>query len=340
MMQQASIRSFSYLRVFSCFSIIVLHCLFASKTVFEKTMSEGDILFEKLVESMFMWGVPCFLMITGALLLDPEKAVSGKKLFGKYLRRILLALVCFTLLFSVLDYFKEGGENFFGDFFRSLLFAESWPHMWYLYLMISVYLMLPLYKAAAAKLNDKWILYIIAVLLVFNSIGPVLDAAGISISAFSIPVNTIYPVYLFIGYYLYNHKPKMRHAAAAVIICAAVIITGTIIYVNGVSDSAVLNKILAGISDYSSIFVVLGSAGLFSIAIGIDWKECRIISSFDECTFGIYLIHMIGIRAVTRWMNINLFDYPYSFILLPVCLFGLSYLVTYTVRSIPKLNLL
>lgn len=339
-MQQTSIRSFSYLRVISCFSILILHCLFCSKVVFEKSLSEGNVLFEKVAESMLMWGVPCFLMITGALLLNSEKTVSAKKLFGKYLRRILLALICFTLLFSILDYFKGGKDLFIKDFFHDLIFAESWPHMWYLYLMISIYLMIPLYKAITAKLSDKWIIYTITILLIFNSLGPVFDAAGISISAFSIPVITIYPAYLFMGYYLYNHKPKMIHAVIVVIICAAAIIAGTIVYIKGLSDNTILNKILAGISEYSSIFVVLGSGGLFSIAISINWKESRVINSIDRCTFGIYLIHMIGIKAVTRWMNINLFDYSYMFIILPICLFILSYLVTYTIRSIPKLKLL
>lgn len=79
MMQRTYINSFSYMRIAACFSIIILHMLFASTVYFEDVMSSGDALFERVAEHLLMWGVPLFLMISGALLLDPEKELTAKK---------------------------------------------------------------------------------------------------------------------------------------------------------------------------------------------------------------------------------------------------------------------
>ena len=50
-----------------------------------------------------MWAVPCFVMVTGALLLDENREVSFDKLFNKYILRVLGALVVFSMVFRIFD---------------------------------------------------------------------------------------------------------------------------------------------------------------------------------------------------------------------------------------------
>ncbi len=341
MTQRISINAFGRLRIAACFAIIVLHSLFASTVYFGDWMSASDVMAEKIAEHMLMWAVPVFLMITGALLLDPDREVSFGKLFGKYFRRIALALVCFTFIFQALMVWKEGEKDLISGWLKSLLTGQGWPHMWYLYLMISIYLMMPAYKAITRNVSDKVILYLIILCLVFLSIGPVLNTLGYGIDAFSIPVSTIYPVYLFIGYYAYRHRMKMPFALILTAAASAAIIYLAWLSAGGLISWDAGKEIAEHSAEYWSILVVLQAVGVYSIFLNIRWREDAIVNSIDKCTFGIYLIHMIGIRAVMKWQNVNPYEYgPFFFIALAIILFFISYFVTLALRKIPKLHLL
>lgn len=318
------------MRIAACFSIIILHMLFASTVYFEDVMSSGDALFERVAEHLLMWGVPLFLMISGALLLDPEKELTAKKLV-RYLKRIVIALCCFTLIFQILMYVFEGAENVISGWLDNLIHGTSWAHMWYLYLMIAVYLMLPLYKAVTKHLSKSWQEYLIVMLLVFTSIIPVLRDLGIvDLGAFAVPVSTVYPAYLFIGYYLYHNRMSKLISGILLVACSGIIVIGTVF----TDDFSVM-------SGYASILVVGQTAGLFGLMLNIGADPGKLILDVDKCTFGIYLIHMIGVRGIMRWAGFNPYEYgPLSFLLIAIVLFIVSYAISTLLRKIPKLNLL
>ena len=60
----------------------------------------------------------------------------------------------------------------------------------------------------------------------------------------------------------------------------------------------------------------------------------------DQCGFGIYLIHMIGVRAVMKWVGFNPYAHGPVFCIIAMVLlfFAVSYLITLALRSIPKLK--
>ena len=76
-----TIDQFSWMRIIACFAIILLHSLFASNVYFEETITKGELLWSTTAENLLMWAVPCFLMVTGVLLLDPEKDIPAGKIF-------------------------------------------------------------------------------------------------------------------------------------------------------------------------------------------------------------------------------------------------------------------
>lgn len=59
------------------------------------------------------FGVPIFVMISGALFLNPAKEISFPLLLRKYVRRIALALLLFGLPMCVIETFfsNSGGGN-------------------------------------------------------------------------------------------------------------------------------------------------------------------------------------------------------------------------------------
>ena len=75
------INYYSYLRVFACLSIVVIHCGSGVLQMFGGNMKNLDKYLVMSLVRFNMWAVPCFVMITGALLLDKEKlSISTAKL--------------------------------------------------------------------------------------------------------------------------------------------------------------------------------------------------------------------------------------------------------------------
>ena len=331
MTRQTSIDSFRYIRVLACFGIVILHSLFASNVYFEDTITAGQLFGSKTAEHLLMWPVPCFLMVTGALLLDPEREITLGKITGKYLRRILIALVVFTLIFQILDYMAGDQQTIISGWLANLFLGHSWAHMWYFYLLAGLYLMMPLYRIITKHAEDKLIWYLIGLILLFVSLIPLLEFAGIEI-AFYIPTQVIYPVYLFMGYMLFKSLQEAYIGIGLAALSTAAIVM-LCVYEYKVSAGAdhVAMEVLY---DYASPFVVAQSAGVFILFNKIKRPAGALLRSLDECSFGIYIIHMIGIRAIMKWWGYDPYTMPVMFIVMAVVLFFASYALVFPFKKV------
>ena len=279
-----------------------------------------------------MFGVPLFLMVTGALLLDLNRILTTKKLF-RYLKRIIIALLAFSFIFMILqDAFEDGFQgNYLYRWIDIVLNGTSWAHMWYLYLMIAIYLFLPVLKIIVSKLDEKSLLFLIFSFVMISTIFSIVDDPGITLGAINIHIsNVIYPTYLLLGYYFFNHKLGILPATILFISSSVIIIAGTII----TGD-------FASLCSYSSFIVVMQAVGLYSLMLNINQNSSALIKDIDKCTFGIYLIHMIGVRCIMKWIGFNPYNFGIiAFIIMAVILFFVSYLITTLIKRIPKMNLL
>ena len=187
-MQKTYIKQFPYIRIFACFAIVVLHTLFASNAYYDGLITGTEKLVTQTAENMLMWAVPCFLMITGALLLDENKNLTGKKIF-KYTRRMVISLLVFTLLFQILDYATGFQKTLFTGWLYRLFTGQSWAHMWYLYLMIGLYLMMPFYKMVADHATDRQMWGLIGSIVLFVSLLPLSRIFGLERACPKMSVN-------------------------------------------------------------------------------------------------------------------------------------------------------
>lgn len=148
---------------------------------------------------LMCWAVPVFFMITGALLLNPSKEISYKKCF-LYMRRILLALVIFGIGYSLLLMRGKGNSFNFIQAIIDVYEGKSFGHLWYLYVLIGIYLTLPLFKIFVASASKKEIQIFLVVLFVFDFCLTIGYAVGKEL-AFELPIT--WPIfYLLLGYYL------------------------------------------------------------------------------------------------------------------------------------------
>ena len=160
----------SKIRAISSFAIIILHTFTMYNIVYKNELSERDFYITQLVPWLMMWAVPCFLMVTGVLLLDKNKQISIKKIFSKYILRMILVLILFTTIFYIIDKLCDQKSFEVNDILvvgKKLLSDESWAHLWYIYLLIGIYLLLPLYKVIADHASKTILIYICIIAFIF-----------------------------------------------------------------------------------------------------------------------------------------------------------------------------
>ena len=337
---QHQIVGFNYLRVAACIAIIVLHATYACGYQFQNSISLFNYSAISAVTNCMMWAVPCFIMITGALLLDPSREISIKKIYRKYLLRVFRALVIFVMVYRFFDMMiSPSGITGRGVIqgIAQIFTGTSWKPLWYLYMLIGLYLLLPIYRKIAQACSELELKYFLGIYFIFLSIFPVLSGFGIYIN-FTIHIASIYPFYLFLGYAIRKQLIKLNQK-----MCVLLVVVCTILIVSFTSLRWINNiKSLTALWTYSSPVVIVASCAVFNIFLNIKNKAPdalhRFLLEFDSCSFGIYLIHIIFIKAFTQVLGFNPYIYGAAgFVGLIFIVLILSFVCTWILLKIAKL---
>ena len=146
-------------RALGACSIVLLHVLVS-------TMRAADVGVARLVAYDLVsivccrWAVPAFFMMSGYLLLDPARSLGWKQV-RRYVRRMALVLATFGLAFSLMEE-ALGVLNADGVWWQvvpravaDVLTASTWDHMWYVYAIMVVYLLLPVLRSLVRRLGSQ-----------------------------------------------------------------------------------------------------------------------------------------------------------------------------------------
>ncbi len=309
----------------------------------ETVMAPTTLLSEALVNNLY-WAVPVFVMVTGALLLNPKREITYKKIFSKYIFKVVIALLIFTIFYKIFDVIMNGEVFNVETILVALLnfvTGKSWSHLWYLYMLIGLYLLLPFFRKITAHSTNKELGILVLIIFIFSAVFPILKGAGIEV-AFYIPIATVYPLYFVTGYLISKEDFKVPNWIYIVGFFAStfilVVLTGLIGLI-GIKFQDVFFS-------YSSVLVIIQALSIFGIFTrcfiykekerkGFGWK---LFFSFDECTFGIYLVHMFFARLVLRYLAINPYESPLLFIICFIGIVVVSYLIVWALRKIPKVK--
>lgn len=135
--------SLEYLRILATIAVVTNHVCAGLFNNFEiDELGRVNSAFINSTYTLVSWGVPVFLMITGALLLNPNKVIEFQKI-KKYISRMAIVLVTFGWVYSVIELIFNGSPVSVLTVLQgylNMLEGNSWSHMWYIYTIISLYL--------------------------------------------------------------------------------------------------------------------------------------------------------------------------------------------------------
>ena len=294
-----------------------------------------NMIFSTVQHSMF-WAVPVFMMITGRLMMCKIK-IDYVKAFG-YFKRIGLLLVLFGSVFAWMELFfttRQLNMNILIDGINNMLTGNTWKHLWYLYVLLGIYLILP----ALNELRDKHTIIKALTLLIilFTSLFPSLHInIGIRF-----PIDSIYVGYFLLGYLLYQTKNISTYKW----VCAVMLFITFVILIIGKHNELILHKELNwNYSSYTSIITVIQSSALFYLIISNPGKfdkfcSSTIVKRLNRCSLGIYITHMVWINLIIKITHINIMPYNF-YAILPMCLIvlTLSWLTTEILIRLPILK--
>lgn len=328
------------LRVVATISVIFLHVtsgiLYQYGTISNSIWWTGNIY-----DSLVRFCVPVFVMLTGTLLLNKEYELYDflKNRFS----RIILPFLFWSIIYAFFALRNEFLENPELSFFEIckltfFLFKNGTSfHLWYIYMIIGIYLFIPILSKWIKNATEKEILYFIFIWL-FTII---VDLPFLS--KFKININLTYFSgylgYVILGYYL-SVKQFKYSIRRVKFIALLFIFFGVAVTAIGTYFLTERHDVFNGyLYDYLSISVLISSIGFFIFIKNLhisNFFVLRIINFISTFSYGIYLVHILILKFLET-LGIN-YQFTTPLIAIPfttlLCLL-ISALVVYSFNSLP-----
>lgn len=327
-MAKARIASFEWMRAVGCVAIVALHVFVSLKNaVGVSSLGPARLLAENVLVIVFgRWAVPCFLMMSGALLLDPEREVGLDRIW-RYAVRMLFTLGTFGLLFclieSVYDH-KAISPSIALEAVVHLLTGKSWGHLWYVYALLGLYMLtLPL-RALVARLDQRTFTLLLAAYYVAALVIPTgLWTQGEFQKS---PFNIVPAVFYFaLGWYVRRYVRLNSLVLGGGAISLVALLTAAVM---GASGLALPEFCL--IAPYAVMIFCL-----FRRLARRPVGEVPAAALLADYSFGIYVVHPFFLHVITHLMDpLSLPVGIYELFAFSVALAG-SIATVYLVRFIP-----
>ena len=334
-------------RVFSMISVILIHV--------------GAISWYDAPFSLYPWGVmnfmdlmsrycvPVFLMISGYIFLDPKKEIPTKKLYSKYLPRLLAAFFFWSFLYALITSGFVSQRTLGNGVGEKLLKDTFWGHyhMWYMYIIVAMYIITPALRPIAA--NVKAMKYFLIISYVFSFLIPTIQMIPFIYEHTArytgrLELNFIsgYIFYYLAGYLFGSEdfSPKARKVIYGLAIAGfifAVISTSAYIIINQYPDSIYHEYYTAGVPLYS-VASFLFFKDMYK-NVNPNTKLMKIVLWFSKMSFGIYLAHDFGLIVFKKIGLTPAICTPFiSMPLLTIIDLAITTAIVFVVSKIPVLK--
>lgn len=299
-----------------------------------------------ILDSMTRFGVPLFLMISGATLLTREYKL--KDFYKKRFLCVFLPFIFFMLVYWVFRWINlpEGTQpqslneilNWAGELFLKEGISK---HFWFVYMLVFLYLVTPFVGAFVRKLKSEMIIFLLAAwalmcIISHNfSVNMYVWSAGNILQKLYIYV--LYLGYMVLGYYLYNIFYVSRNVRITAVI--VYVITAAITVLGVYFTSHFKKELDLTLYSFLNLNTILQSMAVF-IALKHTENKCgwlkKLTFTISDYSYGIYLIHVLILGVLSKigisWtMAHPLISLP----VLPILTLAGSFAVIFLLRKIP-----
>ncbi len=302
--------NYDLLRIIAAFSVVMLHSSAQFWYVLDINSREWRIA--DSYDALFRFGVPVFVMLSGALFLSKQYELNIKRLYSHNILRLVTVYVFWSALYGLLDCihfdFTQAGWK---DVVKEMILGRY--HLWFLPMIAGLYALLPILRTWVQNAEKKNLEYFLVLFFVLQ-IGCRTVRAAFSSTYLNYVLDLLqvdlvcgYGGYFVLGYYVAHIKiPPKYHK---------------LIYFSAF-PAAVLNVVIGGhlsIKSGTPQGEFYDSFGLFTFCIVLacflfftevmgrihySRRAERLIKEISKGTMGVYVMHL-GLMEILRPYGIH-----------------------------------
>ena len=296
------------IRTVAVILVILLHAAIEPNPSLTQMSTEGVQLWwtSTIYNSISRTAVPLFVMLTGALLLQPSKVEEPLRVFfKKRWNRVGIPVLFWGAIFFVWD-FTVKGQAITSIYVLQGVLAGPYVHFWYVYLLVGLYLITPLLRVLVAHADWRIIRYFLVLWFVGTGIIPLLTLyVNVSSQAIwfrdNVFVLTGIVGYFILGAYVAKLRLRFSILCLALLLSSVWTIVGTYFLVGAIGE-----KFSAFFLDASSFSVIIASVALFLILAAIPNQAVetklprgsKVLKIISENSLPLYLFHLIILEAL------------------------------------------
>lgn len=358
------------LRIIAIFLVLVVHSTEPFYFGGEGSLiqSLGDARWVSFFDSFARACVPLFVIASSYLLLPMRRGAAD--FMRRRVMRVLVPFLVWTAVYACV--WGEPLENF-----RSLLlnFNYAAGHLWFVYMLFGLYLLLPILSPWAERVSRRQLLFYLCICL-FTSIIPFIRewAAEGSVPVIygptGIPNPAKYPLwgecswnsyglfYYFSGFIGYVLLGLYFRRFVGAFSWKKTLLYGLPVWLVGfwICFHGFLSRVMA---DCGGVFPIEGPTGMAALwetpwlndtlgvmlmAIGwiillrkLDFRG-KLVLTLSNASYGVYLCHMLILAPVSAWLRSALDSTPLVILLTAAITYTLATAAVAILRRIPRLG--
>jgi surface polysaccharide O-acyltransferase-like enzyme len=297
------------IRTVAILFVILLHASAEPNVKLDMMSSQGVQLWwaADVYGAIARTAVPLFVMLTGALLLQPSKIDEPLRVFfKKRWNRIGIPVIFWMIVFFAWNALVRGNPLTFTSFVDGVL-VGPYVQFWYVYLLIGLYLITPVIRVVVAHANWSTARYFL--LLWFIGTGVV---SLLTLTSFSPQVvwfrSNVFLITGMLGYFVlgaYITRLKFRRSVlyAMLILSTVWTVFATYFLIGSLGEFY-----STFFMDASSFSIILTSMAIFLILAAVPnqtlqdkWPRAnKVLQTISANTLPIYLFHLIILETLQK----------------------------------------
>ncbi|MGG4775627.1 hypothetical protein E4695_08235 [Alcaligenaceae bacterium 429] len=316
-------------RWMAALAVVLLHCAAVPLTT---TTDYGtqNWFWANVYDAATRWCVPIFVMVSGVLLLDPAKREGFGEFYKKRGRRILPALLfwsVFYLFWGAWMYHQQGVPMDAQAWLRKATSGEPYYHLWYLYMLVGLYLFAPYLRLLYQHCTQRQSRYILLFMLVLAMLQSLYRETQGNSYGFFLLWFLPYISYFLAGRMMFERRVVIPYPGWVLAASIAATVVGTTL----LSSEDYFSTYFY---DTFSLTVPVMSLAVFQLILDRPrLPQLRMLAPF---TFGIYLVHPIFLDLAQQT---GLYQAQTGIVwqtpLMAFAVFMLSWLLARLLRTLP-----
>jgi surface polysaccharide O-acyltransferase-like enzyme len=292
------------IRTVAIVGVIVLHA--ANEAIAPQAMNTLEIYrwwMVDIYQTLSRVGVPLFVMLTGALLLQPSKCDEPLGVFfKKRWARIGLPFLFWGVAYFAWSYFVHGQALTSSVIMQGIL-SGPYFHFWYLYMLVGLYLFTPILRIFVAHANRNVLKYFVIIWF----LGPLIVPLPSLLGNYNIDSNLL-TIPWWIGYFVLGaYLMNVRVRRSTLLILMTAMLTATVVGTYMIA-ATVGGPQTYFFQDYFSPTTILASATVFLLLNTLRApanpaeithpKANWLVNGIGQNTLTIFLFHVMVLEAL------------------------------------------